>query len=187
MESVSSDALVRRACLEDRTNCSTIGAVSGWVNKRHPPAMLRRTRPEPRSSSSRARRSQSPSTVRRSTSSACASTEAAIGSSETKNSASRARVSPPAPAWIVFGSSWGSGIPLHLDLSERRPLLKLDLPFTVQLEDGQEPPDHVDPVGAIRHQVTERRRAAEPLHPLADGHHRVLDRVTDRRDVREVE
>src|SRR6476659_4495290 len=161
-------------------NRSTDAWLSGWVNNRQPPATFRRTRPDPRRSRSFARRSQRRSAVGRSRSSACAITADVSGSSETKSKASSARVS------LVFTSSVNeaSPRPLDLDLTEGRSLLKLDLAFTVQLEDREESNHHVDAVLAVGNQVAERSLPTlERCEVLLDGGHRFRDRVADRRHV----
>src|SRR5207245_7452700 len=55
----------------------------------------------------------------------------------------------------------------HPDLPELLRLLQLDLPFTVKLQEGQEPHHDVDAFLAVRHQVTEPSRpqlTQTPLH-----------------------
>src|SRR5205809_3263705 len=165
-------------------NRSTDAWVSGWVNRRQPPATFRNTRPDPRSSRSLARRWHDRSTACRSRSRAWAMTEEVSGSSETNSKASSARVS------CVFMSSVtaASPRPLNLDLAEGRSLLKLDLPFTVQLEDRQEADNHVDPFFAVRDQLAERRLPAiEGGESLLDGRHRLRHGVADRGHVRQVD
>src|SRR5439155_4391530 len=111
-------------------------------------------------------------------------TDDASGSSEPNSRASNARVS------CVFTSSVtpASPRPLNLDLAERWSLLKLDLPFTVQLQDRQEPHDHVDPILAVCDQLAERRLpAVERGETLLDGRHRFRHRVADRGHVRQVD
>src|SRR5436309_560115 len=165
-------------------NRSTDAWASGWVNRRQPPATFRNTRPDPRSSRSLARRWHDRSTACRSRSRAWAMTEEVSGSSETNSKASSARVS------CVFMSSVtaASPRPLNLDLAEGRSLLKLDLPFTVQLEDRQEADHHVDPFFAVRDQLAERRLPAiEGGESLLDGRHRLRHGVADRGHVRQVD
>src|SRR3989442_9319831 len=165
-------------------NRSTDAWASGWVNRRQPPATFRNTNPDPRSSRSLARRSHNRSAAGRSRSRAWAMTEEVSGSSDTNSKASSARVS------CVFTSSVtvASPRPLDLDLAEGGSLLKLDLPFTVQLEDRQEPDHHVDPVFAVRDQLAERRLpAVEGGEALLDGRHRFRHGVADRGHVRQVD
>src|SRR5262249_26160500 len=106
---------------------------------------------------SRWSRSHSDSTVRRSTSKACAKTEAVSGSSETKNNASRARVSCTFASSVIDPSSR----PRDLDVAERLGLRQIHLAFTVQLEDRQEAHHDVDPFLAVGHQISEGGTAAE--------------------------
>src|SRR6266550_3485421 len=111
-------------------------------------------------------------------------TDEASGSSETNSNASSARVSCIFTSPVTLASSR----PRNLDLAEGWSLLKLDLPFTVQLEDRQEPHHHVDTVLAVRNQLAERRLpAVEGGEALLDGRHRVRHRVADRGHVRQVD
>ena len=181
---------LREARLAARTGRTArrSGAVSGWVIQPPPAgdvaqdqartAVLELAAPE---------RSHSASTVRRSTSSACASTEAVSGSSETKNSASRARVSPPrrlGSSRVIVGFRHSTP-PRSLRTSapaEARPSLHGTARgcarnrTTTWIRSGQS--------------ATRSRNVAGPPNPSirsADGRHRLLDRVADRRDVGEVE
>src|SRR6266516_2156216 len=165
-------------------NLSTDAWVSGWVKRRQPPATFRNTRPDPRSSSVFVRRSHNRSVVCRSSSRAWAMTDDVSGSSETNSKASSAPVS------CLWTSSVTepSPLPLNLDLAEGRSLLKLDLPFTVELEDSQEAHHDMDPVLAVRDQLAERRLAAvEGGEALLDGRHRFRHGVPDRGHVRQVD
>src|SRR5437867_3273473 len=143
MARVSRAAFVRRAWREDRTNRSTDGAASGCVDSRQPPATLRSTMPAPLAAYSSASTSSSASTVLRSTSRVWASAPAGIGSSDTNNTASMARLIPSRSgtglAPLILHSTLQPLLPPDLDLSERLGLGKLDLPFTVKLQEGQEP------------------------------------------------
>src|SRR5512132_1370895 len=165
-------------------NRSTDAWLSGWVNSRQPPATFRSTRPDLRPSRSLARRSHSRSALARSRSSACAITADVSGSAETKSKASSARVSCGCTSSVTVASPR----PLDLDLTEGRRLLKLDLAFTVQLEDSQEANHHMDAVFAVGDQVAERRLPTlEGCEVLLDGRHRFGDRVADRRHVGQVD
>src|SRR2546429_1629843 len=203
MARVSIDAFVRRAWREESANCSTYGAASGWVNRRHPPATGRSTIPDRRSSYSRASSPRMSSTSRRPVSRACARTDELMGSSETNRIASRAiltsamrssiscslaRSSPGPPAHLhaavmwtfhgTFGGRLGRPMPADLDVAEQRRLGEVDLPFTVQLQDGQEPHHHLDLLGTPVDQIPEPRPGRGPqalLHRPEGVRHRSSD------------
>src|SRR2546423_11465656 len=108
--------------------------------------------------------SSSASTEGRSTSRVWARVPAGSGSSVTNSTASMARRSASRSSTgsssfilhsrVGHGRVEGSLVQRHLDLTERLGLTQVDLPFTVQLEQSQEPDHHVDAVLAVRDEVT---------------------------------
>src|SRR2546428_3248494 len=192
MASVSRAAFVSLACRDESTKRSTNGAAWGWVQSRQPPATLRSTIPAPRCSYSAASSSSAVSTLLRSTSRVWASAPGGSGSSVTNRTASTAcRISSASATGLSpldLDSSLGTRldlVPLHLDLPERLGLGEFDLPFTVKLEEGQEPHHDVDPVLAIGDEIPEHGRSelADPPLEVSD---RLRDRRPDRRHVGQV-
>ena len=161
---VSSAAFVSRAWRDDSTNCSTTGAVSGCVYRRHPPATLRSSRPDPRSLEVTLELIAQRLGV--------AATDAEglgehrgrewlVGDEEQRfQSACVSRRCGPVVA--IAHRSHASRRPRDIDVAEGLRLRELDLPFTVQLQDRQEPHDHMDPLVAVGDQVPERRPRPMP-------------------------
>ena len=180
---------MRRACREDRTNCSTTGAVSGWVYRRHPPAMLRRTRPDPRSSSSPREALAERSTVAAVDVERLREHRGRRSARPRRRTAPRGRACPSRTGTVVRVIAGLTAFHCHLDLSERLPPAESStFPSRYSSRMREEPHDHVDPVLAVRDQVAERAPGRpSAASGLADGRHRLGDRVADRRHVGEVE
>src|SRR5204862_4787236 len=141
------------------------------------------TRPPARSSYSRESSSQSRAIWLRSRSRAWASTTDVTGSSETNSRASSER---SISVTLTSRVPWASTVPSHLDLAERLRLGEVDLSVTVELQEREEAHDDLDPIFALRDQLSEHRA---PGLPQPSRHHldRVGDREGDRGDVGEVQ